>query len=97
MAVSKKINEYMKQGSWIRRMFEEGITLKKEYGDENIFDLSLGNPIMEPPAEFMQALRFFAEDPPSGMLRYMPNAGYAESREAVAYQLLTETGIGLSS
>ena len=34
MAVSKKIKGLMEQGSWIRKMFEEGIALKQQYGEE---------------------------------------------------------------
>jgi len=83
----------MSSGSWIRRMFEEGAILKKQYGEENIFDLSLGNPIMEPPAEFFRELKEIAEHPTPGMHRYMSNAGYAETRNAVAEQLARETGI----
>ena len=76
MAVSKKIKEFMEQGSWIRRMFEDGIALRQEHGEENVFDLSLGNPVMEPPPEFLEELRRIAENPEPGMHRYMPNAGY---------------------
>jgi len=83
----------MASGSWIRRMFEEGAILKNQYGEENIFDLSLGNPIMEPPAEFFRELKEIAEHPTPGMHRYMSNAGYAETRATVAEQLALETGI----
>ena len=83
----------MASGSWIRRMFEEGAILKKQYGEENIFDLSLGNPIMEPPAEFFRELKEIAEHPTPGMHRYMSNAGYTETRATVAEQLALETGI----
>ncbi len=83
----------MGNSSWIRRMFEEGVELKQRYGEENVFDLSLGNPIMEPPTEFFQELKKIAEHPASGMHRYMSNAGYAETRAAVAEQLSFETGI----
>ncbi len=83
----------MGNSSWIRRMFEEGLELKQRYGEENIFDLSLGNPIMEPPAEFFQEIKRIAEHPTPGMHRYMSNAGYAETRAAVAEQLSLETGI----
>jgi aspartate aminotransferase len=74
-------------------MFEEGIALKKKYGEENVFDLSLGNPILEPPAEFTRELKRLAEKPSAGMHRYMANAGYPETRAAVATQLAKETGI----
>jgi len=46
----------MGQGAWIQRMFEEGPELKRQYSEESVFDLSLGNPIMEPPIEFRQEL-----------------------------------------
>ncbi len=74
-------------------MFEEGIALKRQFGEENVFDLSLGNPIMEPPQEFFEELRRIAENPTPGMHRYMPNAGYVETRAAVASQLQEETGL----
>lgn len=97
MAVSRKIRNFMEQGSWIRKMFEEGIALKRRYGDENVFDLSLGNPVMQPPAEFFAELRRIADDPPPGIHRYMPNAGYAETRAAVAAELARETGIAFGA
>lgn len=67
--------------------------MKQRYGEENVFDLSLGNPIVEPPPEFHQELKKIAEQPLPGMHRYMSNAGYAETRAAVAEQLTLETGI----
>ena len=97
MAVSQKIRGFMEQGSWIRRMFEEGIELKRQYGEENVFDLSLGNPVMQPPPEFFEELRRIANDPAPGIHRYMPNAGYAETRDAVAAQLFSETGLGFGA
>jgi aspartate aminotransferase len=83
----------MAEGSWIRKMFEEGSALKQRYGAENVFDLSLGNPVIEPPPEFDQELKRLAENPLPGMHRYMDNAGYPETRAAVAAQLSLETGI----
>jgi len=93
MAVSRKISEFMEQGSWIRKMFEEGIVLKQQFGEANVFDLSLGNPIMEPPQEFFDALSHIAKEPVSGMHRYMPNAGLQSTRAAVAQELCSETGL----
>ena len=93
MPVSERVRRFMKQGSWIRRMFEEGMVLKQRHGAENVFDLSLGNPVMEPPPEFFEELRRIANNPTPGMHRYMPNAGYAETRGAVAEQLGRETGL----
>ena len=97
MAIAEKIARFMDQGSWIRKMFEEGIALKQEYGQDNVFDLSLGNPVMEPPPEFFTELRRIADEPTPGMHRYMPNAGLSETRAAVAEQLALETGLNFTS
>lgn len=93
MAVSRKIQQQMSQGSWVRRMFEEGIALKQRYGEDRVFDLSLGNPVIEPPPQFQAELLRLAQEPTSGMHRYMPNAGYKETRAAVAAELVKETGL----
>nr|MCS5667308.1 pyridoxal phosphate-dependent aminotransferase [Dehalococcoidia bacterium] len=82
MAVSKKVRRFMEEGGWIRRVFEEGMVLKAQIGADKVFDLSLGNPVMEPPQEFHDELRRLANEPLSGMHRYMPNPGYIETRQA---------------
>jgi len=97
MAVSAKIHGFMEQGGWIRKMFEMGIALKEQYGEENVFDLSLGNPVVEPPEEFHQELLRLAENPIKGMHRYMPNNGYPGTRQAVADGLKTETGMAFTA
>ena len=96
MSVSARVEKGMERGSWIRRMFEEGIAMKQRYGAENVFDLSLGNPVMEPPAEFVAELKRLANNPTPGMHGYMENAGYPETRAAVAAQLSRETGLKLT-
>lgn len=84
MSIAKEIRESIQRSSWIRQMFEEGARLKALHGAENVHDFSLGNPILEPPPEFRQALRTLLENPEPGMHRYMPNAGFPETREYVA-------------
>ncbi len=96
MSVSARVKKGMKLGSWIRRMFEEGNAMKKQFGVENVYDLSLGNPVMEPPPEFKRELKRLVENPFPGMHGYMENAGYPETRAAVAAQLTRETGIKLT-
>ena len=44
MAISENVRRRMAEGSWTRRMFEEGTRLKKELGEDKVFDLSLGGP-----------------------------------------------------
>jgi aspartate aminotransferase len=87
----------MAEGSWTRRMFEEAAVLKKKHGEHNVFDLSLGNPIIEPPEEFKQALKELCNNPVAGMHRYMENAGYHETRDSIAKQITLENGIKISA
>lgn len=96
MAISKLAREQMQASSWIRRMFEEGMELKSVHGPENVFDLSLGNPLLEPPPEFKQALAEIANEPDNGQHRYMPNPGFIETRAAVADALTRESGTTFS-
>ena len=97
MAISNKVRGFMEKGSWIRKMFEEGISLKQQYGEENVFDLSLGNPVMNPPEQFYEELKKISENPINGMHRYMPNAGLTETRTAVANGLSNETGLSFTA
>ena len=93
MAISKKVKTALKGASWVRRMFEEGEELKRRYGEENIFDFSLGNPNLEPPASLKKALKALADCPIPGMHRYMPNCGYSDTRCAIAEFLSEESGL----
>jgi aspartate aminotransferase len=97
MAIARKVQQYMQAASWIRGMFEEGIRLKAQYGADNVYDLSLGNPVIEPPPAFHEALHRLVSNPKPGMHRYMPNAGYAHTRAAVATQLAQETGLAFTA
>jgi aspartate aminotransferase len=89
MTVSEKIKAMIEKASWVRRMFEEGALRKKKYGAENVFDFSLGNPNLEPPERFREILLQVASDGSTGKHAYMPNAGFAETRQAVADYLRT--------
>ncbi len=93
MAISSKIEKFMEESSWIRRMFEEGLRLKKERGAENVQDLTLGNPVMEPPKAFKDRLAEIVNKPKPGMHRYMPNAGYDFCREAVSRYYQNEADV----
>jgi len=96
MPVAKTIARQLENASWIRRMFEEGIRLKRERGADAVFDFSLGNPDLEPPPAVLDALRRVVNDNRLGSHSYMPNPGYAEVREAVANKLRRETGLGFT-
>ena len=97
MIVSEAIRLQMGSASFIRRMFEEGIRMKAAYGAKNVFDFTLGNPVEDPPPGIVDTLgRVLASHAP-GMHGYMPNAGYARTREVVAERLNLETGLGFSA
>lgn len=96
--VSPQIESFQSSSSWIRRMFEAGIELKKKYGADKVCDFSLGNPDLVPPAQVVSALRDLADriDCPAG-LGYMPNAGYQDARESLAKYLSREQGVELDA
>ena len=93
MAISQVVQNSMVIGSYIRKMFEEGIALKKIHGDANVFDLSIGNPILEPPEAFNSELRQMVYHPWRGMHLHMEDSGYAATRTAIAAQLSLDTGV----
>jgi aspartate aminotransferase len=89
MSVSQKIKIAMERGSWIRKMFEEGGELKARLGVDKVSDFTLGNPDLEPPARFKEALLEAVQDTSPGLHGYMTNAGLLNSRQALAGHLHT--------
>ncbi len=87
MGVSARIKAALESSSWIRRMFEEGAELKARLGPERVCDFTLGNPDLEPPPRFKEELLAAAQDPHPGLHAYMPNAGLAAPRHALAEHL----------
>lgn len=86
--ISKKMIPLMQNNSAIRMMFEEGKKLAAIYGEENVFDFSLGNPSVPAPAEVNRAIRDVLDEEDSLFVHgYMSNAGYEDVREAVASSL----------
>lgn len=89
--VSSEIQRQMAGASWIRKMFEKGLELKKQVGADNVFDFSLGNPDIPPPSRAHDVLCELAERAvqPLG-LGYCPNAGLPEFRERLAAHLTVQ-------
>lgn len=83
--VTNQIKQSMAGSSWIRKMFEKGIELKKQHGADAVCDFSLGNPDVPPPAKTKEVLEVIAAKAiePLG-LGYCPNAGLPPVREAIA-------------
>jgi aspartate aminotransferase len=97
MAIATKIQTSIEGSSWIRKMFEEGGRLREKFGDEHVYDFTLGNPDIDPPGKFYDELRAIANSPVRGIHRYMSNAGYEETRASVAAVISASAGLQVSS
>lgn len=99
MAISKYIKETMssKSAGVIRKMFEEGMALKAVHGADNVFDFSIGNPDLNPPKEVQETMKKLAERAgETNFHGYMPNAGFAFARDAMARKTSLEQGVEIS-
>ena len=87
MSLSQNMIEAVKGSSGVRKMFEEGLKLKARYGPDKVFDFSLGNPDLRPPARLGPALSDLLRRSEGEGHGYMPNAGLIPARQAVARRL----------
>lgn len=86
--ISQKMQQFVQNSSVIRAMFEEGKKLSAQYGAENVFDFSIGNPSIEPPAAVSRAVvEILMQEQPLAVHGYMNNSGYEEVRAAIAEHL----------
>ena len=86
--ISEKMIPLVRNNSAIRMMFEEGNRLAREYGRENVYDFSLGNPSVPAPAEVNKAIREVLDEEDSLFVHgYMANAGYEDVRDTIAASL----------
>lgn len=97
MPIANAVRAGLERGSWIRRMFEAGIELKARLGPDSVFDFSLGNPDLEPPPEFLAALKQAALSDEAGTHGYMTNAGYPFARAAMAQKVAGEHDVPTSA
>jgi aspartate aminotransferase len=72
-------------------MFELAAQMRQD--GKPVYDLSLGNPSLEPPALWRETIRGLLEDEPTGMHRYMTNAGYPEVRAFIAQRESARYGV----
>lgn len=83
--VTNEIARAMAGSSFIRKMFEKGLELKRQFGADAVCDFSLGNPDVPPPPRTRDELIRLADAAvqPLG-LGYCPNAGISSVRETMA-------------
>ncbi len=88
MVISKNMETLVAGSSVIRKLFEEGLQMAKVVGAENVYDFSLGNPASPVPKQVTDAISdILSNNPDSYVHGYMKNAGFDETREAVAKHL----------
>lgn len=95
--ISEKMIKLAGGSSAIRAMFEEGNRLSAEFGSENVYDFSLGNPNIPAPAAVKSAILYTLENEKSTFVHgYMSNPGFPDVRAAVADSLNRrfKTGFG---
>ena len=91
--ISAKMIRMTEGGSAIRAMFEEGARMAARFGQENVYDFSLGNPNIPAPEKVREEIvRIAAETDPMELHGYMSNAGYPEVRAKVAASLNSRFG-----
>lgn len=83
--ISEKMKQYVSRSSVVRAMFEEGKRLASIYGEENVFDFSLGNPNVKPPEDIKKsAVEILENESPNLVHGYMSNSGYEDVRSVIA-------------
>lgn len=95
--IAKKMIPYVEGSSVTRAMFEEGKKLARQYGAENVYDFSLGNPSVEPPEAVRKAMiEILEHENPNYVHGYMNNSGYETVREEIAQSLNKRFGTSFS-
>ncbi|MBP3238040.1 MAG: pyridoxal phosphate-dependent aminotransferase [Lachnospiraceae bacterium] len=96
--ISENVKKLVENGSAIRAMFEEGAKMAAEFGRENVYDYSLGNPSVPAPDAVNEAIiKITKETDPVALHGYMNNAGYPSTRQVVADHLNKLFGTAFSN
>jgi aspartate aminotransferase len=95
MPIAQTIQSALAGSSMIRKMFEEGMQLKKQHGADKVFDFSLGNPDIDPPPSFHNIFVQLANEDEKGSHGYMPNAGFPAVRRSLAKKISKEQNVNV--
>ena len=86
--ISKRLRGSLDSSICIRDIFEEGKKLAAIYGSENIFNFTIGNPSVEPPAAVNEAMKEILDtEKPLALHGYPANVGHPEVRRHIANYL----------
>ena len=92
--ISKRMTKSLQEAISIRDIFEEGKKLAAVYGKENIFDFSIGNPSVAPPAIVNETMKEILDtEEPLALHGYPSNVGHPEVRQCIADDLNKKYGM----
>lgn len=95
--IAEKMKGLVANSSVIRAMFEEGKKMAAQYGAENVYDFSLGNPSVEPPKMVKDAvIDIISNENAMEVHGYMNNSGYEIVRATIAESLNKKFGTNFS-
>lgn len=97
--IAKNMKAYVEGSSAIRAMFEEGARLAGEFGKENVYDFSLGNPSVPAPAEVNRAIVDILKEEESIYVHgyNQSNSGYEDVRWTVAESINKKYGTAFTA
>lgn len=82
--ISDHVLERLSAPSSIRKMYTECKQKEAEYGEQAVFDFSLGNPVVDPPEEFsLKGMELFLRSK-SGQHSYIDHLGFVPARSKIA-------------
>lgn len=86
--INEKMEALGSEPSEIRKLFEEAKLMKKERGEDNVFDFSIGNPSVPSPIEVKEGLiKLIQEEDSVKLHSYTSSQGDPETRKAIAEYL----------
>ncbi len=86
--IAKRLRESLDSSICIRDIFEEGKKLADIYGWENIFNFSIGNPSVDPPAIVNESMKKILDtEKPLTLHGYPANVGFPDVRAHIAAYL----------
>lgn len=86
--IAKRLRASLDSSICIRDIFEEGKKLAAIYGKENIFNFTIGNPSVEPPAIVNESMKeLLDKENPLALHGYPANVGHPEVRAHIAQYL----------
>jgi aspartate aminotransferase len=94
--IAKRMQDKSLAVSPIRRASETALRLKEEFGEENVYDFTIGNPGALPPKEVSEAIRALLDEDQHLLHSYMQDAGFPEVRADIASNLNRRFNLSLT-